>query len=66
MSEGNITGRKKKKKHSMHLSASPQWRSSPDTCFCYQRVGAGQGGMGCKLRVRTGPEGPEDNLRELT
>ena len=66
MSEGNITGRKKKKKHSMHLSASPQWRSSPDTRFCYQRVGAGQGGMGCKLRVRTGPEGPEDNLRELT
>ena len=30
-----------------------------------QEPGAGQGGMGCMLRVRTGPECPEDNLREL-
>ena len=29
-------------------------------------AGARQGGAGCMLRVRTGPECPEDNLRELT
>ena len=37
--------------------------SSPDT---YQQVGAEQGVWAALLRVRTGPEFPEDNLRELT
>ena len=32
----------------------------------YQREGAEQRVAGCMLRVRTGPECPEDNLRELT
>ena len=40
-------------------------RSSPDACIRHQPVGAEQGGVGCMLRVRTGPECPEDNLREL-
>ena len=43
-----------------------QQRSSPDTRVHHQQAGAEQGGMGCMLRVRTGPECPEDNLRELT
>jgi len=43
-----------------------QRRSSPDTCVHHQLAGAGQGSMGCMLRERTGPESPEDNLRELT
>ena len=29
-------------------------------------LGAEQGGTGCMPRVRTRPECPEDNLRELT
>ena len=39
-----------------------QWRSSPDAYVCHQRAG------GCELhlRVRTRPECPEDNLKELT
>ena len=41
------------------------WRSSPDTHVCHQQVGAEQGGAGCMFRVRTRPECPEDNLREL-
>ena len=42
-----------------------QWKSSSDTCVCRKWAGAGQGGMGCMLRVRTGHECSEDNLREL-
>ena len=43
-----------------------QWRSSPDACGHHQPARAGQGGTGCMLRVRTTPECPEDNLKELT
>ena len=39
--------------------------NQPDARVGHQRPGAGQGGAGCMLRVRTGPECPEDNLREL-
>ena len=46
-----------------HIS---QWRSSPDTIVSQQREGAEQGGTCCMLRVRSGPECPEYNLRELT
>ena len=42
-----------------------QQRSSPDTHVHHQQAGAEQGVMGCMLRVRTGPECPEDNLRKL-
>ena len=41
-----------------------QQRSSPEFCIRYHRVGAEQGGVDCMLRVRTGPECPEDNLKE--
>ena len=49
-----------------HLTATPKQRSSPDACIHHQQAGAQQGGEGCMLRVRTRPECPEDNLRELT
>ena len=64
---GQHNWEKKKKKNTQYAPIrNSQWRSSPDAGFCHQRVGARQGGVGCKLRVRTGPEFPEDNLRELT
>ena len=47
-------------------NCNSQQRSSPDAHVGHQWVGAGQGGTGCTLRVRTGPEWLEDNLRELT
>ena len=41
-----------------------QLRSSPDTHISKQ--GAEQGGRAALLKVKTGPECPESNLRELT
>ena len=72
ISEANVTWRinkKKNKKTKKPTEYAPnhnsQQRSSPDTHIHGQRVQAGQGVAGCMLRVRTGPECPEDNLREL-
>ena len=60
--------REERKTHT-HTEYTPnrnsQWRSSPEARVCHQPAWAEQGGMGCMLRVRTGPECPEDNLREL-
>ena len=64
----NWEGKKKKqtKKPTEYVpNHNSQWRSSPDACIRHQRAGAGQGGDGCMLRVKTWPECPEDNLREL-
>ena len=47
-------------------NCNSQWRCSPDAHVCHQCVGAEQGGGGYILKVRTGPECSEDNLRELT
>ena len=65
ISEHNITRREKK---STEYAPNPnfQQRSSLDTCNHHQQAGAGQEGSGCMLRVRTRPECPKDNLRELT
>ena len=65
ISEVNITGRKKAKPTEYFPNRNSQRRSSPDVRVHQQRAGAGQGGSGCRLRVKTGPECPEDNLREL-
>ena len=43
----------------MFVSVTSKWGLN-------REVGTEQGGAGCMLRVRTGPEVPEDNLRELT
>ena len=40
-------------------------RSSPEAHVCHQRAKAGQRGAGYMLSIRTRPECPEDNLREL-
>ena len=67
ISEGNITGRKKKQYPRENAPKhNSQRKSSPDALIHQQWAGAGQGGTGCMLRVRTRPECPEDNLRELT
>ena len=53
-----------------HLTVKLQVETEkwPDTHGHHQRVGTRQGGVGYligPLGVRTGPECPEDNLREL-
>ena len=51
----NWEGKKKKKKtHNMHLSATPNGEVAQTLAICHQPAGAGQGGVGCMLRVRTG------------
>ena len=66
ISEGNITGRKKKQYPRENAPKhNSQRKSSPDALIHQQWAGAGQGGTGCMLRVRTRPECPEDNLSEL-
>ena len=72
ISEGNITGRKKKerKKERNPTDCVPnnnfQQGTSPDTHNCHQQAG----GLNRKVRaallwVRARPECPEGNLREL-
>ena len=46
-------------------NSNSQQRSSPEARIHHQQVGVEQGGTGCMLRVRTGPECPEDNLKGL-
>ena len=46
------------------LTAIPSGKVAQTLISSHQR-GAGQGGAGCMFKVRTGPECPEDNLREL-
>ena len=67
ISEGNITGGVGGNQHKEYSpNCNSQWRSSPDARVHHQQAGAEQGGVGCMLRARTGPECPKDNLRELT
>ena len=56
ISEGNKTGREKRKSTECVPKCNSQWRSSPNAGICHQPAGAEQGGMGCMLRVRTRPE----------
>ena len=68
ISEGHKTEIKKTKRKPTEYASNhhSQQRSTPDACVHNQQVSAGQGGTGCMLRVRTRPECPEDNLRDLT
>ena len=67
ISEGNITGRGKKKTptQNRHLTATPvekqQTLSSTTSTWGLDREA-----LAALLRVRTGPECPGGNLRELT
>ena len=65
---GQHNWEEKKKKNTTEYAPNHncQHRSSPDAHLCHQQVAAWQGGKGCMLRIRTWPECPEDNLRELT
>ena len=63
----NREGKKKKKAPTDYTpNLNSQWRSSPDALVHQEPQGAEQGGAVCMLRVRTRPECPEDNLKELT
>lgn len=72
ISEGNITGRKKKerKKERNPTDCVPnnnfQQGTSPDTHNCHQQAGGLYREVrAALLRVKTRPECPEGNLREL-
>ena len=43
-----------------------QQKSTPDTGIHHQQVGPERRGAAALLRIRTRPECPEGNLRELT
>ena len=49
----------------MRLNATPSGEVAQTLVSATSERGATQGGLGCMLRVRTRPECPEDNLREL-
>ena len=69
ISEGNITGRKKKKNpQNMHLTATPSREVAQMLVLATSDRGLDREVWVASsvLRVRTGPECPEDNLRELT
>ena len=66
---GQYNWEKKKKKENPTEyipNCNSQQRSSPDAHICQQRAGAGREGACCRLSVKTGPECPNFNLRELT
>ena len=46
--------------------SNSQQKSTPDARIHHQQVGEERRGAGALLRVRTGPECPEGNQRELT
>ena len=48
------------------LKSNSHQKSAPDAHILHQQVGAAWRGVAALLRVRTGPEGPESNRRELS
>ena len=72
ISEGNITGRKKKKTpQNTHLTTTAsrevaQMLASTTSKLSTRGLDGETWAASSVLRVRTGPECPEDNLRELT
>ena len=59
----NREGKKKKKTQNTCLNQNSKQRNSSDAHVCHQQVGEAL--LHC-LGLRTSPECPEDNLRELT
>ena len=67
ISEGNITGRKQTNKPTEYaLNCNSQQGSSPDARVPTSKRGLNREAWAELLRVRTRPECPEGNLRELT
>ena len=66
ISEGNITGRgKKKNPQIMHQAATPSGEVAWSLATTSSKWGLNREVPAALLRVRTGPECPENNLREL-
>ena len=66
-SEGNIIGRgKKKTPQNMRLIATPSGEVAQTLASATSKQGLNREAWAALLRVRTGSECPEDNLRELT
>ena len=68
ISEGNITGRKKKNPQNMCLTATANREVAQTLMSSISERGLDREAWAASsvLRVRTGSECPEDNLRELT
>ena len=68
ISEGDITGRRKKKTpQNKRLTATASGEGTQVFAMATSKWGLGREAWAASsvLRVRTGPECPEDNLREL-
>ena len=67
ISDGNITGGKKNPQN-MHLTTTASREVAQTLGSTTSEWGLGREAQAAELvpRVRTGPECPEDNLRELT
>ena len=67
ISEGNITGRKNKFKNPqiMCLTATPSGEVTQTLAPATSKRGLNKEARAALLREGTGPESPEDNLREL-
>ena len=64
--EGNITGREKKKKTQyICLTAAPSGEVAQTLASTPSKLGLNREARAALLRVRTRPECPEGNLREL-
>ena len=68
ISEGNITRRKKKKypPQITHLTTTPRGEVAQTLPSATSKWGLNREARAALLRVRTRPECPEKNLRELT
>ena len=69
ISEGNITGRKKintKNPQMTCLTTTPSGEVAQTLASATSKWGLNREAWAAVLRVRTRPECPEDNLRELT
>ena len=67
VSESNIRGRgKKNKKQNMRLTATPSKEVAQMLTSTTSKQGLDKEVQAACFRIRTWPECPEDNLRELT
>ena len=67
ISEGNITGRGKKNPQNMRLTTTASGEVAQTLMSSSSKWALGRGTWAASLvlRVRAGPECPEDNLKEL-
>ena len=66
ISEGNITGRKKRNPQIMRLTTTPSREVASMLASTSSKQGLKREVQAALLKERTGPECPEDNLRDLT